>query len=412
MSRVVVVGSSVGGVRTALSLRASGFDGDVVLVGEEAVLPYDKPPLSKGVLSGNSPAARMSLLTEEDAREAGIELVLGKCAVHLDVPGREVALAGGDRLSFDDVVVATGARARPSPWGQPEGVHVLRSLADAAGLRADLLRGGHVVIVGGGFIGAEVASTAHALGLPVTVVDPQEIPLSRVLNPEVGRLFTGLYEQKGISTRFGVSVEGIDGSRGALRIRLSDGTDLDAAIVVVGIGAIPNDGWLASSGLRVEDGLVCDEFSRAVGAPRVHAVGDVARWFHPVQRTYIRAEHWTNAVKQAGCVAHNIIHSDQLRAYSPLEYVWSDQFDWKIQIAGRTGGALEHCVVDGPEPDRSFAVLYGDAEGRLCGVVVVNWARALVECRRTLSGDSASVAAMRERVASLVNKPSSQRQPT
>jgi NADPH-dependent 2,4-dienoyl-CoA reductase/sulfur reductase-like enzyme len=411
--RAVVVGSSVAGVRVAQSLRACGYAGEVVLVGEEHELPYDKPPLSKGLLAGGERSPKLSLLSAEDADTAGIELVLGKCAVHLDVAGREVVLAGGERLAFDDVVIATGARARPSPWGRPEGVHVLRSLADAAALRADLARGGPLVVIGGGFIGSEVASTARDLGLEVTVVDPEAVPMSRVLSPEIGRLFTELHECNGVRTRFGVGVEGIDGERGALRVALSDGSVLDAATVVVGIGAIPNDGWLRSSGLTVEDGLVCDQYSRAIGARRVYAVGDVACWYHPTQGAHVRAQHWTNAVEQAACVAHNIVHPDQLRAYAPLEYIWSDQYDWKIQIAGRTGGALEHCVVTGREPESSFAVLYGDSDRGLRGVVAVNWVRALVECRRALgAGRAVSVSEVREKLAALVNdKPRSARKP-
>ncbi|SEB46443.1 NAD(P)/FAD-dependent oxidoreductase [Rhodococcus jostii] len=402
--RVVIVGSSVAGVRVAQSLRTCEYTGEVVLVGEELELPYDKPPLSKGLLAGGERAPKLSLLSAEEADAAGIELVLGRCAVHLDVPGREVVLAGGERLAFDDVVIATGARARPSPWGRPDGVHVLRSLADASALRADLARGGHLVVIGGGFIGSEVASTARGLGLEVTVVDPQAVPMSRVLNPEIGRLFTELHERNGVRTRFGVGVEGIDGVRGALRVHLSDGSVLDAATVVIGIGAIPNDGWLSSSGLRVDDGLVCDEYSRAVGAPRVYAVGDVARWYHPTYATLVRVEHWTNAVEQAACVAHNITHPERPRTHAPLEYVWSDQYDWKVQIAGRTGGDFEHCVVTGPEPGRSFAVLYGDSDRALRGVVAVNWVRALVECRRALSdGGAVSVGEIREKIASLVN---------
>jgi NADPH-dependent 2,4-dienoyl-CoA reductase/sulfur reductase-like enzyme len=396
----VIVGSSVGGVRTAQALRAAGYDGDVVLVGAEGRLPYDKPPLSKGLLAGAATPGSIGLLTEAGARDLGVRLVLGRAARRLDVARRHLELADGERLPYDDVVIATGARARPSPWGQPPGVHVLRTLDDATALREDLRRGGPLVVIGAGFIGAEVAATARGMGLQdVTVVDPVPAPLSRVLHPAVAERFGALHREHGVSTRFGVGVAGIDrgpGGRGApggpggLSVRLTDGSRLPAATVVVGIGAIPNDRWLASSGLRIADGVVCDQYSRVAGAPGVHAVGDVARWFHLGRGALVRAEHWTNAVEQAACVAHNIAHPGQPRAYAPVEYVWSDQYDWKIQLAGRTGGDLRPVTVDRPGAAgavavRSFAVLYAAADGLLAGAVAVNWPRALLTCRRALA---------------------------
>jgi NADPH-dependent 2,4-dienoyl-CoA reductase/sulfur reductase-like enzyme len=382
----VIVGSSIGGVRTAQALRAAGYDGEVVLVGEERTLPYDKPPLSKALLAGTTTAEAIALLTEEAAAEAGIRLVLGRAATGLRVAEQVVELAGGERLAYDDVVVATGARARPSPWGEPPGVHVLRTLDDAVALGADLRRGGPVVIVGAGFVGAEVAATARGMGVAeVAVVDPVPVPLGRVLDPAVAQRFAALHADRGVTTRFGVGVAGIDEVPGSgLAVRLTDGETLPAAVVVVGIGAVPNDEWLRSSGLQVDDGLVCDRYSRAVGAPHVHAVGDVARWFHPRHGRLVRVEHWTNAVEQAGCVAHNIVHPDRPRAHEPVEYVWSDQYDWKIQLAGRTGGGLDHVTVPGAGPERAFAVLYADADGGFAGALTVNWPRALVACRRSL----------------------------
>ncbi|MEV0639863.1 FAD-dependent oxidoreductase [Streptomyces sp. NPDC050619] len=382
----VIVGSSVGGVRTAQALRVAGYDGEVVLVGEEHTLPYDKPPLSKGMLAGTTTADAIALLTEPAADKAGIRLMLGRPATRLHVDERIVELAGGERLAFDDVVIATGVRARPSPWGEQPGVHVVRTLDDAVALGAALRQGGPLVVIGAGFIGAEVAATARGLGLEdVTVVDPVPVPLSRVLNPAVAERFTRLHADRGVDTRFGVGVLGIDQAADGLAVRLTDGTTLRAATVVVGIGAVPNDEWLRSSGLQIDDGVVCDQYSRAVGAPHVHAVGDVARWFHRRHGRLVRAEHWTNAVEQATCVAHNIVHPDRLRTYEPVEYVWSDQYDWKIQLAGQTGGDLVHVTVGGADPTRTFAVLYADPDGGFRGAVTVNWPRALIACRRALT---------------------------
>ncbi|MFF9808216.1 NAD(P)/FAD-dependent oxidoreductase [Streptomyces coeruleorubidus] len=382
----VIVGSSVGGVRTAQALRRAGYDGEVVLVGEERTLPYDKPPLSKAMLAGTTTPDAIALLTEQAAAEAGIRLMLGRPATRLHVDERIVELAGGERLTFDDVVIATGVRARPSPWGTPPGVHVVRTLDDAVALGTALRRGGPLVVIGAGFIGAEVAATARGLGLEeVTVVDPVPVPMSRVLNPAVAERFARLHADRGVDMRFGVGVSGIDQVSDGLAVRLTDGATLPAATVVVGIGAIPNDEWLRSSGLQIDNGVVCDENSRAVGAPHVHAVGDVARWFHPRHGSLVRVEHWTNAVEQAACVAHNIVHPDRPRAYEPVEYVWSDQYDWKIQLAGRTGDDLAHVTVEGADPTRTFAVLYADPEGGFSGAVTVNWPRALITCRRALA---------------------------
>jgi phthalate 3,4-dioxygenase ferredoxin reductase subunit len=400
----VIVGSSIGGVRTAQALRTAGYDGDVVLVGEESALPYDKPPLSKAMLAGATTAGAITLLTEQAAADAGIRLLLGRRAVRLHVDEQVVELDGGERLAFDDVVIATGARARPSPWGEPPGVHVLRTLDDAVALGTDLRRGGPLVVIGAGFVGAEVAATARGMGVEhVTVVDPVPVPLSRVLNPAVAQRFAALHAERGVDMCFGVGVDGIDEVPGGLAVRLADGATLPAAVVVVGIGAVPNDEWLRSSGVQIDDGVVCDEYSRAVGASHVHAVGDVARWFHPRHGRLVRVEHWTNAVEQAACVAHNIVHPDAPRAHEPVEYVWSDQYDWKIQLAGRTGGDLGHVTVPGADPERSFAVLYADPDGGFAGAVTANWPRALVACRRSL-GTASTLEEIRGTVEGLAKR--------
>jgi phthalate 3,4-dioxygenase ferredoxin reductase subunit len=397
----VIVGSSVGGVRTAQALRAAGYEGEVVLVGEEADLPYDKPPLSKALLSGASTPEHISLLTRQQAADAGIRLMLGRTATGLDTARQRVELADGEALGYDHLVIATGARARQSPWGTPPGVHVLRTLGDAEALGRDLRRGGPLVVVGAGFIGAEVAATARTMGVAdVTIVDPAPVPMSRVLHPAVADRFRQLQNDHGVVTRFGIGVEDIESTAAGLLVRLADGSELPAATVVVGIGAQPNDEWLRASELTVDNGVVCDEYSRAVGVQNVYAVGDVARWFHPGHGGLIRVEHWTNAVDQAACVAHNITHPDQLRTHEPVEYVWSDQYDWKIQITGRTGPELDPVTVHGNDPERSFAVLYGAPDGTMAGALVTNWPRALITCRRVVG--TVSVEEARRTVEALV----------
>lgn len=401
-SSVVIVGASVGGVRTAEELRRNGFSGSIVLIDEEAVLPYDKPPLSKAYLAGTTSIEEITLLSRQKADELGVDVRLGCRAKILDVTRGQVELDTGEHIGFDALVIATGSRARPSPWGQPAGLHVLRTLADSQRLRADLEQGGRLAVIGGGFIGAETAATARSMGLDVTMIDVCAVPMERVLGREVGERFGALHRRHGVETVFGTGVAAIAGSRGDFRIRLTDGRIVEADNIVVGIGAIPNDDWVRSSGVPVEDGVVCDEHCRAVGTTNVFAVGDVARWRDTRVDSSARIEHWTNAIEQAAVVAHNITHpvNEQL-SYTPVEYVWSDQYDWKIRVAGNPGNTEGRRVdVLGEEAgtDR-FAAVYSDG-AEFTGLVVVNWPRALVLGRKALA-DGTSYQEVKESLQAL-----------
>lgn len=396
----MVVGSSVAGVRTAQALRTEGFDGPLTLIGAEAELPYDRPPLSKEFLATGVEPRSFRLMSAESARDAGITLALGRSATRLDLARRRVEIDGGEPVDYTTLVIATGSRARPSPWrigpsGAGPAIHTLRTIEDSRRLRASLLAGGPVVVIGAGFIGSEVASTARRLGLDVTLVDPLPVPMSRVLNEEIGAWFVDLHHARGVRTIFGTGVADIARDDTQVRVHLSDGQVLAAATVVVGIGAEPDTGWLESSGLLIDDGVVCDQYCRAVDSSDVFAVGDVARWFHPALGTDTRAEHWTSAVDQALCVGHNIAHPDQRTAFAPVPYVWSDQYDWKIQVVGCTTAATDHTVVGSAGHHARFAALYADDHGRLCGAATVNWPRALLECRRALRA-SGSVTDVRD----------------
>jgi NADPH-dependent 2,4-dienoyl-CoA reductase/sulfur reductase-like enzyme len=387
---VVIVGASIAGVRTAQALRTENYRGRIVLVSDESVPPYDKPPLSKAFLAGEATVDDVSLLSEAKAEELGIEVRLGCRASHLDMARNEIELRSGERLGFDDLVIATGARPRPSPWGQPDGVHLLRSLEDSRRLRYDLEQGGRLVVIGGGFIGAEVAATARSLGLTVTIVDPSPVPMERVLGSEIGERFTRLHQNHGVTTLFGTGVQGLTGRRGQFRVSLTDGRVLDADCIAVGIGAIPNDEWLASSGLYVDNGVVCDKYLRAPDAPNVFAVGDVCRWQNPRHDRLTRVEHWTNAVEQAAVVARNIAHPTEPVSCAPVEYVWSDQYDWKIRVAGEAGIAgYRHVEVIGEDVGTArFAALYSLDGNTFSGMVVVNWPRALIAGRKALADGS------------------------
>jgi len=398
---VVIVGSAVGGVRAARALRGEGYPGRVILVGEEPGLPYDRPPLSKQVLTGAWPAERAGLLSAQAAVEAGIELRLGVPARALDPEARKLEMADGEVLRYDDLVIATGAAARPSPWQPPSGLYQLRTLADCRALKERFAGGGAIVMIGGGFIGAETAAAARTAGCDVTLVDPLPAPMERAAGPVVGALLADVHRRHGVRTRFGVGVRAVSGRAGDLAVTLSDGSVVRAETAVVGIGAIPNDQWLRGSGLAIEDGVVCDATLAAAGATHVFAVGDVARWPHPELGSKVRAEHWTNAADQARCVARTIAHPGARETYRPSDYIWSDQYDWKLQLAGQPARAVAEWVIGTPDAERPrVAVVHADATGQLCAAVCLNWPKAFVQCRRVLD-ERAPAAAARELLAGL-----------
>jgi phthalate 3,4-dioxygenase ferredoxin reductase subunit len=396
--RTVVVGASVAGIRTAQALRAEAYTGSIVVVGDEADLPYDRPPLSKQILSGAWDLDRIALITQSSAAEADIELRLGVPATGLAPAQRKLKLGDGTDLRYGTLVIATGLSARRPPWPVESGVFVLRTLRDSAALRARFGPGLSVVFVGAGFIGAEAASAARAAGCEVTLVDVEPVPMARVAGAAIGASLNQLHERHGVRTRFGVGVRSITGAEGALTVELDDGTELPAAVVVAGVGAVPNVGWLAGSGLPIDDGVVCDEYLRVEGVPNVYACGDVARFPHAVVGRAVRSEHWTNAADQARCVAHNIVHPGEPRPYRPSDYAWSDQYDWKLQVVGSPAGATtEETIGDRSAERPQLATLYADASGALCGAAVLNWPKALVGCRRLLA-EGAGLAAARDQL--------------
>jgi NADPH-dependent 2,4-dienoyl-CoA reductase/sulfur reductase-like enzyme len=384
-SGVVIIGGSVGGTRTAQALRVLGYSGRVRLYGADEHAPYDRPPLSKAYLAGMWDRSQITLLGPGEAERSGIEITLESEAVALRANERFVEFADGSRAGYEHLVIATGASARPSPWGPMPHVHVLRTLADADGLRQELLPGRRLVIVGAGFIGSEVASTARSLGLDVTLVDPLPQPLSRVLGSDVGERFIDLHTSNGVRTRFGTGVESLRADGLGVEVELIDGTRMEADVVVVGIGAVPNDGWLAGSGLVVDNGVVCDEVGRAVGVQDVFAVGDVARWMEPSRGTAVRLEHWTSAVEQAMAVAREIVNPGAARGRPAERYVWSDQYDWRIQVAGAPALATRSWVLEPDPVAPRFAVIYADEAGVLIGGATVNWAKAIARIRRGLA---------------------------
>jgi 3-phenylpropionate/trans-cinnamate dioxygenase ferredoxin reductase subunit len=390
-STIAVVGASLAGLRAAETLRAEKFAGRIVLVGAEAHLPYDRPPLSKQFLAGTWDEERIRLRSTEKIEALGFELHLGCRALSLDAEAGLLELEDDDTLRADRVVVATGSTPRTLP-GTEEilGVHVLRTLEDAKALSADLaVPGRQVVVVGAGFIGGEVAATAQARGAVVTIVEALPVPLGRILGPEMGAAAAALHSAHGVTVRTGVGVlelrsEPTDG--GVLRrvkdVLLSDGTVLPADVVVVGIGVVPNTGWLEDSGLEVRDGLVAD--ATLYAADRVVVAGDLARWWHEGLGEELRIEHWTNAAEQGMAAARNLLAGrGEAAAFAPVPFFWSDQYDTKIQVIGRPRPDDEVVVVDGSVSEGKFVALYGRA-GRLSAVLAFNRPRQLMAYRPLL----------------------------
>ena len=365
MSSVLIVGAAAAGLTTADALRRKGFDGSLTVLGAEGHLPYDRPPLSKQVLAGQWESERTSLRSAEALEKLDAEFLLGDPAIALDSGTRTVRTGSGRELRADSIVVATGVRPRRLP-GQDElsGVHVLRTLDDSIALRAELLGARQLVVVGEGVLGSEIAATARGMGLDVTLTGPLAAPMAAQLGPETAAALGELHADRGVRLRLGAAVDGLVGEGGRVSgVRLGSGEVLPADAVVVAIGADPVTGWLEGSGLRVDRGLVCD--SRCRAAPGIYAAGDVARWEHPDFGS-LRLENRTNASEQAMTVADNVLGAD--RAYSPVPYFWTDQFDAKIHVYGVVSPDDDVTVVEGDRAERRFVQVHRRG-GRPVGVL-------------------------------------------
>jgi NADPH-dependent 2,4-dienoyl-CoA reductase/sulfur reductase-like enzyme len=373
--RIVVVGASLGGLRTAEELRRHGHDGTITMVGAETHLPYDRPPLSKQVLLGKAGPDELKLNIEEGFEA---DWRLGTRATALDLDAKLVHVDGEETIPFDQLVIATGAHPRRLPAAGPRpGVHYLRTVEDALALREDLTNAERVAVIGAGFIGLEVASSARQLGLGVTVLEALPVALERAIGLEMGEVITSMHRRQGVDVRLNAAVEELvgGGSTGQVEgIRLAGGELIEADVVVVGIGVVPSIDWLEGSGLDLADGVVCDQRLRALhaGRPRsdVVAVGDVARWDHPGYGEIIRIEHWTNAAEQAEVAAQALLEGDAAPAYAPTPYFWSDQFGVKIQFVGHAQPGDEVALVDGDPEENRFVAAYG-RHGRLVAALGV-----------------------------------------
>ena len=381
---VLVVGASLAGLRACESLRQSGFAGRVVLLGGEQHLPYDRPPLSKQYLAGQWDIERVRLRSRDAIDALDVDLRLGVRAGGLDLVERCVLVEDGTRVAFDGLVVATGATARPWPSPTPPGVVTVRTLEDATALRAALAGPARrLVVVGGGFLGLEVAATARTRGLDVAVVEPLATLLGRVLPPELGAFVRGLHERAGVAVHTGVGVTAILGEDRVEGVRLGDGTVVAADVVVVAIGALPETGWLGGSGLSIDDGVVCDTSLHA--GPRVVAAGDVARFPAAPGEGTMRLEHWTNAAEQGAHAARALLAGrEAAEPFTSIPYVWSDQYESKLQIVGLPGPDDDVVVVDGSYAEGAFVACCG-RDGRLVAAIGAGRPRRLMAVRPLLA---------------------------
>ena len=391
MNHVAIVGASLAGLSAARALRAQGFPGRLTIVGEEAHRPYDRPPLSKELLAGTITVDDLAL--ERDDEDLGADWRLGVRADRLELAAGLLDLDDGSTLHADGFIIATGAAARPLPGTEGvAGVHVLRTLDDALALRAELVAGTRLVVVGAGFIGAEVASTARSLGVDVTVIEVAPTPLSGPLGVQMGGLVAGLHADHGVRLHCGVEVAGLVGSDRVTAVALADDRRIPADVVVVGIGALPNVAWLRDSGLDVGNGVHCDE-AGGTGHPSVVAVGDCSAWLNPGTGRHQRVEHWTAARDRPSVAVATLLSrtsagsagaAGRPAARERAPYFWSDQYGIRIQFAGRIQPDDEvHLEIGAPE-DGSFLAVYR-RDGAPVAVLGVDQVREFARWRRQLA---------------------------
>jgi 3-phenylpropionate/trans-cinnamate dioxygenase ferredoxin reductase subunit len=364
----VIVGAGMAGGKAVEVLREDGFDGRVVLLGAEPERPYERPPLSKDYLRGES--ERTAVYLQEDAgwyEEHQVELRTSTVVESLDVDGAAVVLAGGERIAYDALLLATGAEPKrpPLPGVALEGVHVLRTLADSDALRGVLDGGGRLVVVGAGWIGCEVAASARQRGMEVAVVEPQSVPLEGVLGPELGAFYRDVHAEHGVELHLGTGVEAIEGAGRAERVRCSDGTLLEADAVLIGVGVAPRTA-LAEGVLDVDNGILVDAGLRA-SAEGVFAAGDVANHHHPLFGR-LRVEHWANALEQGPTAARAMLGQDM--TYDRVPYFFSDQYDVGMEYAGH-GGPGDEVVIRGDLAAREF-IAFWLRDGRVAAGMNVN----------------------------------------
>ncbi|MDP9863194.1 MULTISPECIES: NAD(P)/FAD-dependent oxidoreductase [Streptosporangium] len=384
MNRITVVGASLAGLRAVQALRREEFDGEVTLIGAETHLPYNRPPLSKSVLRGDDD------VTLPGAEELGDHWLRGRRAAALDTADKIVTLDDGSEIGYDGLVIATGARPKRLAE-HPAGVHTLRTIEDSLALRAELEGGPRqVVVIGGGFIGGEVASTARSLGHQVTLIDSAPHPMLATVGSDTALWLAAHHRRNGVELVSGVRAIGFEGETRVEGVRLSNGVTVPADLVIAGMGVVPNTEWLAGSGLTVEDGVVCEPTLYAKGSTDVVAAGDVARWPHGLYGdSLVRVEHWATANDQGAVAALNLLAGpENAKPYADLPSYATHVHGARIQTAGLPHLADEVRVLAGSVEEDSFAVGFA-RDGRLVGAVAVNAPKELIRLkRRVVAGEA------------------------
>jgi len=370
----VIVGAGVAGGGAAAALREEGFDGRVVLIGAEQQPPYERPPLSKEYLRGESSFERALFQPPDFYDENGVETRFGVRATRVDAAEKVVELDGGERVAYDRLLVATGGRNRRFriPGMDLEGIYSLRTVADSDRIRAEISPGRRAVVVGMGFIGSEVAASLRQSGVDVVVVDRNEVPLRRVLGEEVGRVIEGIHRDHGTSMIFEDTVAAFEGVGRVERVTTARGRRIECDFVVVGLGVEPVTDFLADTGAEIDNGVLVDEYLRT-GVEGIYAAGDVANHYHPVFGRRIRVEHWQNALKQGPAAARNMLERGE--PYVEIPWFWSDQYEHNLQYAG-FHTEWDELVVRGSMEERNFVAFYRK-DRRVLAAVAVNRGRDL-----------------------------------
>ena len=373
-SAYVIVGASLAGATAAVTLRQEGADGTITLIGAEKNPPYERPPLSKAYLRGETPFETALVRPPVFYAEQGIETILGCRAVRIDASGRFVELDDGRRVPFDRLLIATGGRNRrlSVAGADLDGIYSLRTVQDADRIRAETISGRRVVVVGMGFIGSEVAASLRQKDLDVVAIEPSRTPLARVLGQDVGQCLADLHQAHGVRTVFEDTVVAFEGTSRVERVLTKGDRRLECDFVVAGIGIEPVVDVLDGSGVHVDNGVVVDEYCQT-NVSGIYAAGDVANHYHPLFKRRIRVEHWQNAIKQGAAAARNMLGRHV--AYEEVHWFWSDQYDANLQYAG-FHSTWEQLVVRGRLGSDGFLACYVN-EGRIDAAVALNRAKDL-----------------------------------
>jgi 3-phenylpropionate/trans-cinnamate dioxygenase ferredoxin reductase subunit len=382
---LLIVGGGLAGAKAAEAARGAGFDGRIALVADEPTLPYERPPLSKAVLRGEADPTSTQVHDRQFYADSGIELICGDAVDSVDAAAGRAHLASGSRIDFGTLILATGTA--PRRLGVPghglDGVHYLRTIEDSLRLHERLEQGGRLAVIGAGWIGSEVTASARQLGVDVVLVDPLPTPLQRVLGSEVGGMFAGLHGDHGVDLRLGVGVTALQGSGTVERVVLSDGTVEPVDAVAVGIGVLPLVELAQRAGLRVDNGVLVDEYLRT-SAPNVYAAGDVANAWHPHYGRRLRVEHWANALHQGAAAGRNAVGAPE--PFTRLPYFFSDQYDLGMEYVGHAGPD-DDVVIRGSLEKRECIAFYHRG-GRVTAALAVNVWEVIEDLKRLLATEA------------------------